>query len=219
MKPPETCQIARKSPSQSGVRHGFSLVELLVVMAIMIALVAVSARVMWGMGGQQSPQQAVHELALTFEQARSFAMANNTYVLVGFAERTTPDEALLVSAVASMDGTRNFSPDDVELEWRGVMQPKIFRGLRITERQDDDSAPVVRSAGSTFPNNFVVGSQTYGHTILFDPRGSASLPPNDVGPGLAVGMQRIHGGVGDGPMVQVQSMTGRPLVLLGETQN
>lgn len=100
---------------------GFSLVELLVVMAILGLLAAVVIPVL-GSRGNGSLNQAVTQVADVLQQARAYAMANNTYVWVGFYEEDgvatgTPATAappyqgkgrVLMAAVASIDGTRIF---------------------------------------------------------------------------------------------------------------
>jgi len=98
-------------------RRGFSLVEMLLVIAIMVLLVVISLPAIRSIRGDRDLSRAAYELAGTLEQARSYAMAANTYVWVGFYEEDgglppqQPAQAgkggrVVVSAVASRDGLR-----------------------------------------------------------------------------------------------------------------
>lgn len=105
-----------------------SLVELLVVIAligVMTTLLVPSLSRMAGSG----PAKAYYDIAGVIENARTHAIANNTYVFVGFAETdvntpaTEPQKPgigrVYAAAVASKDGTRNFdwASSQVASEW------------------------------------------------------------------------------------------------------
>ena len=72
-------------PSHWRKSRAFTLVEMLavlVVIGILLAAVVPSIRLMAG----RSFSGSVNDIASTFEQARAYAMANNTYVYVGIYE-------------------------------------------------------------------------------------------------------------------------------------
>jgi prepilin-type N-terminal cleavage/methylation domain-containing protein len=96
---------------------GFSLVELLSVMAVIALLMAMVAPAFNGIRGGANVNRATFELAGVLEQARSYALAQNTYVWVGFFEEDVlqgpqnpaqPGQGgrVVVSVVASRDGGR-----------------------------------------------------------------------------------------------------------------
>jgi len=98
-------------------RRGFSLVEALLVIAIMVLMLVISLPAVLGIRGDRDITRAAYDLAGTLEQARSYAMASNTYVWVGFYEEDgsvpsrQPAQAggggrVIVSTVASRDGRR-----------------------------------------------------------------------------------------------------------------
>ncbi len=101
-------------------RAAFTLVELLAVMVIMILMVAAAVPAFNALSGASSNTKAAYEIAGALEQARAYAMANNTYVWVGFVEEdaskptpstpvagtSDPGGRVIISIVASADGSR-----------------------------------------------------------------------------------------------------------------
>jgi len=104
-------------PSRKGTYKGFTLVEMLVVLAIASILsILVSAGFQSITGSALDGQ--VSDIANTFVRARAYAMANNTYVFVGIQEvsasnasnatQTAGTGRIGVTVVASSDGTRGY---------------------------------------------------------------------------------------------------------------
>lgn len=101
-------------------RRAFSLVELLVVVAIMILLVGLMVPAFNSMLKSRGVENACYDIKGAIETARSYAMANNTYTWVGFYEEnanaTTPTSGqppysgvgrVVIAVVASKNGTSN----------------------------------------------------------------------------------------------------------------
>jgi type II secretory pathway pseudopilin PulG len=99
---------------------GFTLLELLAVITIMIILTALLAPAFTNLKSAGDVTSAAYTIKGVLEQARTYAMASNTYVWVGFYEEATtaasPTNAappypgkgrVLLAIVASMDGTTN----------------------------------------------------------------------------------------------------------------
>lgn len=94
----------------------FTLVEILTVLAVMAILMALLAPAIIGIAGGRETTGAADDIAGALEQARTYAMANNTYVWIGFFEEdgaqpsTRPATAgtgrVVMSLVASKDGSR-----------------------------------------------------------------------------------------------------------------
>ena len=95
--------------------HAFTLVELVVVIAIIAALTVLLAPAFTNLKGANDLTNAAHTLKNVLEQARTYARVNNTYTWVGLYEEsgsiasTSPPTAghgrLVMSSVASADGT------------------------------------------------------------------------------------------------------------------
>lgn len=106
-------------------RSAFTLVELLVVIAIMVIMMALVGPVMNSLKGSRDVVHIASDIDSTLEQARAYAMANDTYVFVGFDEvdvtqplstnPTAPQPAgigrIAMAIVASKDGTRIYDPN------------------------------------------------------------------------------------------------------------
>lgn len=107
------------------VRRGaFTLLELLVVMAIMVAIMALVVPAFSSLKSGNDVTKAAYDIAGALNHARAYAMANATYVFVGIAEvdasvdssakpqlttGATPHGRVALAIVASKDGTKHYT--------------------------------------------------------------------------------------------------------------
>src|SRR5207245_4920047 len=109
--------------TKSCKQSGFSLMELMLVIAVMIIVAAFIAPAFTSIKGAGDVTNAAYTIKGVLEQARTHAMANDTYTWVGFYEEdaskasTNPATAgpgrVVISTVASRDGTRVYDPNNV----------------------------------------------------------------------------------------------------------
>lgn len=103
-------------------RIGFTLIELLVVIAIILVLTLLLAPAFTSLKPAGDTTSAAYTIKGVLEQARTYAMANNTYTWVGFYEEdgSTPSASptatpgtgrIVMSMVASKDGTTVYNPN------------------------------------------------------------------------------------------------------------
>lgn len=81
---------------------GFSLVEVLVTMALIALLATLSMPALSSRNRSAGVHRAGYEISSLLEQARAHAMAHNTYTWVGFSPQA--DGALKIGVVASRNG-------------------------------------------------------------------------------------------------------------------
>jgi len=87
-------------------KQAFTLVEMLVVIAIVVILTAVTAPSIVSLNNSGQMNQVTLELRGMLEQARQYAVAQNTYVWVAFNAQTSNNiDTISVAMVASMDGS------------------------------------------------------------------------------------------------------------------
>jgi len=148
-------------------RHGaFSLVEILVVIAIILVLMALLVPALKGIKGGSDVTKAAYDVAGVLENARAYAMANNTYTWVGFFEEdiskpTNPATEgigrLVLSVVASKDGTSmdtSGAPSATPIDPTKLVQvTKLIKVDNIhlkTAGAGDSAFPVGTGGGDTF---------------------------------------------------------------------
>src|SRR5437762_11231767 len=104
---------ARRKATKSCKQSGFTLIELLVVIGVMILLTALLTPAFTNLKRAGDVTSAAYTIKGVLEQARTYAMANNTYTWAGsFAEDASTSipailgsGRLVMSIVASTDGT------------------------------------------------------------------------------------------------------------------
>src|SRR5438552_7297388 len=110
--------VPRRTPSFARIR-AFTLLELMVVIAIIVLAIAFIKPAFTSLKGAGDVTSAAYTIKGVLDQARTYAMANNTYTWVGFYEEdasqssTSPATVgigrLVMSVVASKDGTTIYS--------------------------------------------------------------------------------------------------------------
>lgn len=108
------------------IRAGaFTLIELMVVIGVVVLLTSLLAPAFTNLKSAGDLTNAAETIAGTLAQARTYAMANNTYTWLGFYEEAASSASasnatppypgkgrLLLAIVRSLDGTSIFDQDD-----------------------------------------------------------------------------------------------------------
>jgi prepilin-type N-terminal cleavage/methylation domain-containing protein len=109
-----------------GEPSGFTLMEVLVVIGIIAALLVLVVPAFTSIKSAGDVTGTVYGISGVLDQARSYAMANNTFVWVGFKEVNVSKDAsvnpqtagtgrVAIAVIASKDGTRGYDATNSSL--------------------------------------------------------------------------------------------------------
>ena len=149
-------------PPRSATRSAFTLIELVVVIGIIVVLTVLVAPAFTNIKRATDITSAAYTIKGVLEQARNYALTNNTYAWVGFFEEdgsiasNSPATAgmgrVVISAVASKDGTIAYKQPVVS----PVTPMDSARLVRVTKLLRLDNVHL-----RTFPNGSGSGSDTF----------------------------------------------------------
>jgi prepilin-type N-terminal cleavage/methylation domain-containing protein len=202
--------------------RAFTLVELLTVMAMaaLVLSMAVPAMSNLAKGGQMN--QAITEISGILEQARQYAVAQNTYVWVAFDDTpTTSEDRVRVVVLASKSGTDlpAWGTDDTSsaaAQTRLLNRVKTFSNVKLSGAGTFGSSqiaslPAVGAAGpgvADFRVSLPGGTvQKFDQAIQFTPSGEARNSAGMAGQ-LEFGLQPTANLVPDTKNVAVARVNG-----------
>ncbi len=201
--------------------RAFSLIELLAVMAIVTVMMAVSVPAFNVLKGTGDLTAAAYDIAGTLEQARAYAMANNTFVYVGFAERSQMDAAktgegqIVMTAMGSKSGSRNVDGQNLVALTRLRKMPNVRLDANIPNsgalaRPAVQSAYQVASDAFQAQDTIELGGVTFSKIIQFDPRGMASVQASSasVPQWMEIGLAGAKGSTANSAVVVLDGVTG-----------
>lgn len=158
--------VAPKATGGHRFCQGFTLIELLVVIGIIGLLLGLSGPIVGALKGAGDLGKASVEIQGLFEQARSYAMANNTYVYVGLqeidvlkAQSSTPTNTagvgrVALALVASKTGLRPYMNTPSPLPSSDITplgKLRYFDNLHITNSESlSTSGKMNRPSASTY---------------------------------------------------------------------
>lgn len=169
--------------SASRKQRGFSLVELMCVIAIISVMASITWPSIVGLVSGNRLTNNAYELGGLIQQARAAALTEHTYVWLGFSTTTQNGSPSLV--VASVMGNSGLSTDLQTSNYQLAFKPVILRGVSVATATNYSALP-----GLDETHNTDVASQTYSFqmnalgaantqfsdVIVFGPDGQAYLP-------------------------------------------
>ncbi len=126
---------------RSHIRRGFTLVEMLVVIAVMSLLMTAAGPVFDSLTNSQSPGAVASTLAGQFERARQYAISKNTFVWMRLGAVAEEPNVFFIGVYESLDGTSNAA------NARGVWTAPCFMNFKLSNSLDSSLVrPAVSAA-------------------------------------------------------------------------
>ncbi len=181
----------RFNRSRLNLREGFTVVEMLVVVTIMVLLMSLLTQFGGSGNDQRKLKMSADKITGAIEQARTYAMANNTYTWVALHSDTT-NRVVNTLVVASKTGLSNALAANAYSLLGTIQQSE---NTVLQDPKDTVFAPSVNfsslPAGSlTVPYQNTTRSFSNAKLIRFSPLGEAvdneGYPLNGVGIGITL---------------------------------
>jgi prepilin-type N-terminal cleavage/methylation domain-containing protein len=187
-------------PGTTASLRAFTLIELLVVVTIMVVIMSVGAPLATSLFGPANFNKNVAKVSNLLEQARQYAITQNTYVWVAFHQNAGTTSSLqdqvAIAVIASRDGTnflgwsgiQSVPNDNLDLinkvEW--VTATRLENIASVSAFANPDNRPsqtgVDLASGLDFRiRNLGGGSDlSFTRAIVFSPRGEAYVEDSPV---------------------------------------
>lgn len=179
-------------------RHNeaFTLVELLVVVAVILILMALVVPAFTGIGRGKDFSRALQETSDVIEQARSHSMARNTWTFVEFQQPV--EDQVDIRVFESIDQ----SADSAQTNRRQLNKTQHLKGVALTKLPD-------LGQGRPQADEDVVPPQM----IAISPLGAATIDSSaNLTRWIEIGVQGMRGSVAlpaERAVIQVAGLTGQ----------
>lgn len=225
--------MATRPRRQSRTRHqnadrtrAFTLLELLTVLGIMALVSIASVPAVSALTKSSKINQAMSQITGTLEQARQYAVANNTYTWVAFYQdnNSTDGSKVHVATLGSKDGT---DPTDGFTMGGSVDMEKVIplnRNASFAQVQLKQAGanawPTLPAVPAVYLSNTVSfgvnipgkGVTAFNQVVQFTPAGEAKVSPG-IPSVIELGLRPVHAGNAENAdniaVIRIAGMTGQ----------
>lgn len=161
---------------------GFTLIELLVVVAVMAVMTGLAIPAFESIKGGNDVTTTAYNIKGTLDQARAYAMTNNTYVFVGIQEFAASVDSSVVpqgagtgrvamAVVAARDGTPGSSTTNL----MPIFKLQHFENTHLVDLSGAIPASGGMARPAPSPGGYVISDATVPQTTVFSwPIGAAT---------------------------------------------
>ncbi len=171
-----------------------SLIELLLVIALVGLMMTLSVPAFVSIAQGSGMKRAIVGVSDSLEQARTEAMAQSTWVLVGISpDTTTMPPNLTIMTMASRDGTTNTATANLQ----AMTKPIRVENVKLLDSPTGWATNAVLLKDSKFEFTGTVAGKPRkftGTVIAFSPQGEATLNSSSLSSWIEVPLQEFRGG-------------------------
>lgn len=206
----------RKKPFFTTHSRAFSLIELLVVLAIVGVLGTFSVQALRSLQASQSITRTADTLIGSLEFARSQAVTHNTYVRLLLSVDPSPENPkIFLASLASTDGS-SLAPTDWENPEKSNLlgKPAWLKGVSIDSKIGAPGDADITEGSIQQTKRQIGGSfYTFQYTIEFNPAGEARITDNS-DRFIKIGLRpSLSNGQNNNLIIRLQGLTGKTEVL------
>lgn len=205
LAPAERLGKIRRDAFRSG-RRGFSLIELMVVMGVIMTMAALAGPALTSLSGARSLGGASSDLAGLLELSRTFAMTNRTYVRVGIGRKASGEMA--VYSIYAANGLPEGDMQDLSL-WPAVKKVLILANIEINDDLNVGGGGN-ETGGDQVPSDSDIGQfrrrtgktdTAFASIIQFSPYGEAQVQMGKTARYIKIGMNRTNDAQLSNPLI------------------
>jgi len=200
--------IAGSQTRRSGGAAGFTLVELLAVIAIMVTLLSVVAGSLTRTGSKAGA--ASDRLASSISLAGSFAKSRNRLVWLEIQPLPEAPGDLEIRFFHSTDGTNDSS------SVKEFRRPVVLEQVQVRDDLPDFGERATTAGSERLKDGGYLAIKPTGETYLFSGREKFPMPSGSLRVASEIGLQAVHGRTlrpvkNDTAAVQVRGISGNAL--------
>jgi len=206
-----------EASSRAPSSRSFSLIELMVVVAILAIVIGISAPALLEVARGQGMKRAISDVSGMVELGRGEAMAISTWTWLGLKEQIVNGEPeLLAVLMSSKDGTKSTAGSNLHMISRPVHIKRVKILPALTKWAASNGTVPLDQASFSFSQTVNGQVVNFSNTVLgFSPQGEAAIASGTVPPWIEIGLRELRGPTeieGKTASVRVSGFSGQVII-------